>query len=67
MVAVKERLKCQVCGNLLEEEEDDYGPRIICVGCGREHDSEGELIPHPIGAAMAERTDGKANECYGPR
>lgn len=67
MVAVKERLKCQNCGNPLEDDEDDYGSRIVCILCGREHDSGGRLLSHPIGADIVVRYDGRHNENYGPR
>lgn len=47
MVAVKERLKCQHCGNELFECD---GNTIICVACSRDHYQNGHLIQHPIGA-----------------
>ena len=70
MIAVKEKLKCKNCDGLLEDagdHDDKDGHRIICVNCGREHDSEGKLLPHPIGGRIKERTDGGADGSYGPR
>ena len=70
MVAIKERLKCQNCGGLLEDagdSDDKDGHRIVCIICNREHDAKGELLDHPVGSNTAERADGRHNENFGAR
>lgn len=64
MVIVKERLKCQHCGNELFDHDDNA---LTCVLCGRDHDEKGHLIQHPVGGGGFERLDGKFNENYGAR
>ena len=63
MVAVKERLMCQHCGNHLFGKEENI---LTCITCGRDHDENGHLIQHPVGK-IQERFDGYANQNYGPR
>ena len=45
MLKLKERLKCQHCDSNLLEREGDV---LTCIFCGREHDSKGKLIRHPV-------------------